>query len=277
MEAGAEAFERQLAAIAEDRTHGTGFLAQRAIWALAQAATVEGATAESVREAGARLARARSGMVSLANGIRLMLERLRSVEWTLTRAPALATELIAETQEWVKRAAGHAAVMVPEDSVVLTCSYSATVVLALTTARRQGRRFQAHVLPSAGHGARMAEEARQESVDALVVGTLPRNATAPATVGLIGADAVYPGASVVNGAPSLGLARWCADRGLAFYVVCDSLKLSAQAAKESVALPRGLERIPMRYVTSLITEKGPSEPRTPSRRPSVLNEEAATS
>ena len=95
-------------------------------------------------------------------------------------------------------------------------------------------------------------------------------------MGLIGADAVYPGASVVNGAPSLGLARWCADRRLAFYVVCDSLKLSAQAAKESAALPRGLERIPMRYVTSLITERGPNEPLTPNRRPSVLNEVATT-
>ena len=49
--AGSDAFQRQLAAIAEDRVHGAGFLAQRAIWALAQAATTEGATAESVREA----------------------------------------------------------------------------------------------------------------------------------------------------------------------------------------------------------------------------------
>ena len=264
MEAGSDAFQRQLAAIRDDRVHGAALLAQRAIWALAQAATAEGATTESVREAAALLSRLRPDMVSVANGVQLLLDRLHEAEWALSKAPALATGLIAETQEWAERAAGHAALLIPEGGLVLTCSYSATVVLTLATAWRHGRRFQAHVLPSAGHGTRTAEEAGKRGVEARVVDTLPRNATAQGTVGLIGADAISPSGSVVNGAPSLGLARWCADRGLPFYVVCDSLKKTTAAVKESAPLPHGVERISARYITALITEARPRAPQTGS-------------
>ncbi len=203
-------------------------------------------------------------MVSVDNGARLLLDRLRSAEWALSKAPALATGLIAETQEWAERAAGHAASLIPEGGVVLTCSYSATVVLTLAAAWRDGRRFRAQVLPSAGYGTRTAEEAGKHGVDARVVDTLPKNATAQDTVGLIGADAISLGGSVVNGAPSLGLARWCADRGLPFYVVSDSLKVAAGAVTESAPLPRGVERISARYITALITEAGPRTSRAGS-------------
>ena len=257
MEARGDTFRHRLAAIRDDRVHGAGFLAQRAIWAVGQAALDDGATQESVKAAAQELAQLRPGMASIANGVRLLLERLQEAGAELDMAPTLATELIAEVQQWAERAASNAAARLTEGGVVLTCSYSATVVQALVAARRRRRRVQARVLPSAGYGAQMVEEARQAGVDAEVVNTLPKDATPDSTVGLIGADAVYPGAFLVNGAPSLGLARWCADRGLPFYAVCDSLKISAQPPPHGLALPRGMERIPLQHVTAVITESTP--------------------
>ena len=261
MEAGGEPFQQQLAAIRGDRTHGAAFLAQRAIWALAQVASKESATWESVREAAGKLDQLRPDMASIANGVHLLLARLQKAGEDLRNTPTLATELIAETQGWAEQAAGRAAALIPQTGIVLTCSYSTTVVQTLATAWRQGRRFQAQVLPSAGYGALTAEEAQQAGVDAQVVGTLPRGATSNTTVGLIGADTVYPGSFVVNGAPSLGLAQWCADRGLPFYVVCDSLKIAARAPQDRLVLPRGMQRIPWRYMAAIITESGPQRDR----------------
>ena len=255
MEARGDTLKRRVAAIRDDRVHGAGFLAQRAIWVVAQAALDPGATMDSVTAAARELAQLRPEMASLANGVRLLLERLQGAD--LDQAPTLATELIAEVQQLSERAARNAAARLPEGGTVLTCSYSATVVQALVVSRRRRRRVQARVLPSAGHGARTVEEARRDGVDAEVISTLPRDATPDTTVGLIGADAVYPGAFVVNGAPSLGLARWCADRGLSLYVVCDSLKIAAQPPPQKLALPRGMERIPLQLVTAIITESTP--------------------
>ncbi len=259
MESGGDTFRQQLASIRGDRTHGAAFLAQRAIWTLAQIASEEGATWESVTAAAAKLDQLRPDMASIANGVHLLLDRLQKAGEDLGKTPTLATELIAEAQGWAEQAAGRAAALLPEAGIVLTCSYSTTVVQALATAWRQGKRFQAQVLPSAGYGTLTAEEAQQAGVDAQVVGTLPREAKSSTTVGLIGADTVYPGSFVVNGAPSLGLAQWCADRRLPFYVVCDSLKIAARLPQHRLALPRGMQRIPWRYVAAIITEAGPRQ------------------
>ena len=265
----AESFQNQLAAIHADRLHGAGFLAQRAIWTMAQMASANGATRDSVGAAAAELAAARPEMASVGNGIRLLLERLAAVRWDLAKAPAQAANLIVEVQRNVGEAARHAAAILPEDSLVLTCSHSATVVQALVAAHLAGRGVTARVLPSAGYGHRTAQDARQGGVDALVVNTLPKGATAADTVGLIGAHTVRPGESVVHGAPSLGLAKWCFDRGLPLYVVCDSLRLTTLPAAPGKQLRRGIERIAWRYVTALITEEGAQRPSRPVRKAPV--------
>lgn len=211
----------QLAALLQDRTHGAGFLAQRAVWALGQAAAGEAATQESVKQAAAVLKAARPEMASVVNAASLLLERLEGSGWALGKAPSLASRLIAEVQGWAEQAAEHAAGLIPEGARVLSCSYSSTVIRALTVAKESGNPITALVVPSAGYGVAMIEELLQAKVDAEQASTLPRDSTAGDTIGLIGADSVYPGSNVVNGSPSMGLARWCADRSLPFYVVCD--------------------------------------------------------
>ncbi len=252
----ANALHAKLTALIQDRAHGAGFLAQRAVWALGQAAADEVATQESVRQAATALQTARPGMASVTNAVSLLLERLENDGWVLNRAPSLASRLIAEVQGWTEQAAEHAANLVPEGAKVLSCSYSSTVIRALTMAKESGSSFTALVVPSAGYGVAMIEELLQAKVDAEQASTLPRDAVAGDTIGLIGADSVYPGSNVVNGSPSMGLARWCADRSLPFYVVCDSLKFVTGSTRERPDLPPGMDRVPVRMVTGIVTEEG---------------------
>ena len=202
------------------------------------------------------LARVKPHMGSIINGVQLLLGRLREAAWDPRKASTLAADLIAEAQRKAEQAADHAALLLPQQGTVLTCSYSDTVVQALWAAHRLGRQLTVKVLPSAGYGRLMAEEARRLGVKAEVVNTLPKGATTDDTAGLIGADTVVPGKVVINGAPSLGLAKWCSDRALRLYVVCDSLKLLAQAPVGATALPPGMERVPMRHVAAVVTETG---------------------
>ena len=246
----------QLAAVLQDRTHGAAFLAQRAVWALGQAAADEAATQESVKQAAAVLRTARPEMAAVANAVSLLLERLESGGWALSKAPSLASQLIAEVQGWAEQAAERAADLIPEGARVLSCSYSSTVVRALTVARDSGTPFTALVLPSAGYGLAMIEELRHAKVDAEPANTLPRDSAAGDTLGIIGADSVYPGSNVVNGSPSLGLAQWCKDRSLPFYVVCDSLKFVRGTTRERPGLPPAMDRVPVRMITGIVTEPG---------------------
>ena len=255
MTTAANNFQQELAFIRSDRAHGAGFMAQRAIWALAQAASEDDATERSVVAAAEEMVSVRPHMASIGNSVCLLLAQLQEAGWDRAKAPALAAALIAQLQQLAEEAAGHAAAVLPLTGLVLTCSSSDTVVQTLLAARQTGRQLTAKVLPSAGYGRLMASEARDLGVEMEVVNTLPKGVTAEDTVGLIGADAVVAGKVVVNGAPSLGLARWCFDRGLHFYVVCDSLKLLDRLPADT-ALPRGMQRVPMRYVTAVVTELG---------------------
>ena len=258
MQATAESLQEQVKALRGDRAHGAAFLAQRAIWTLAQVASGSGVDPEWVKEASQQLAEAKPAMASVANGLLLLLTHLQDAGWDIKKAPALASGLIGELQRWTEEAAAQTAVLLPADGVVLTCSYSSTVVQTLAAADRRGRHLRMLALPSAGYGRLMADEASEAGVEVQVVNTLPKGATAADTVGLVGADTVSPNAFVLNGAPSLGLARWCTDRGLPFYVVCDSLKVLTGQPNTRAPLPRGIERIPMRFVTAVVTEKGPA-------------------
>ena len=252
---GGNTFPQELELIRADRVHGATFLAQRAIWALARVAAGNDTADRSVDAAAVELAAAKPYMASIGNGVGLLLARLRESNWDHARALALASELIAEVQQKTEEAARQAAALLPFGSLVLTCSYSVTVTHAIVAASQMGKRVTARALPSAGYGRLMAAEARSLGVDMEVTSTLPKRGAAGNAVGLIGADAVT-GSTVINGAPSLGLARWCFDRQLPFYVVCDSLKLSDRPLVGSTALPQGMQRIPIRYVTTVITEAG---------------------
>ena len=246
------AFRQELELIRTDRVHGATFLAQRAIWALAHVASGSDAADQS-SDAAAELAAARPYVASIESGVALLLARLRNSGWDPARALAMASELIAEVQQKVEAAARQAAILLPSGSTVLTCSYSTTVAHAVAAASQMRKRVAAKVLPSAGYGRLLAFETRNLGVDMEVVNGLPRGAEASSTVGLIGAVAVT-GSTVISGAPSLGLAHWCFDRRLPLYVVCDSLKVVDWLSIGGTPLPRGMQRIPPRYVTRVITE-----------------------
>jgi translation initiation factor eIF-2B subunit delta len=257
-------------AIKEDREHGAAHLAAEAMRALALAATRSAATTvlefmEEMEVLVKDLAVIRPSMTPLATAGHRWLRELRqlapptpTVEELRQVAIALAQQLRQQMEEARHQAAAGAARLVEQSSRVLTCSYSATVAEAITRAGRkalsQGRAFIVLIAYSAEHGKRLAALLQREDVPSRILCLAEIEAGAKtADLALVGADTVLPDGSVVNGEPTLALARAAARAQIPFYVVADSFKW----AEREVPLEEGFERIPAELVSVIITEAGP--------------------
>ena len=99
-------------------------------------------------------------------------------------------------------------------------------------------------------GRRLVQALTDIGIDAVTTGRDRTTSKAESLdAAIIGADAVS-GNSVLNGVPSLGLAR-AVDGHLPLYVVCESVKFVPQAQ-----LAPGYDRVPMDLVCRAITEAG---------------------
>lgn len=258
-----EDVEHRIAAIQNDHTHGAMFLAIEAARSLAAAAVAFGSAddwAQRVRSVARRLAAAKPAMAAVGNATAALLARLLELgpEAGRTQAPLLAERLIRELEDAAKQAATVATTLLPSGATVLTCSYSSAVLRTLRYAYASGKQVRALVLASGSgtesHGLRLAWELDSAGVRAVVVAdeALPE-AIARAQAALIGADAVTP-RCVINGTPSLLLARAAQNR-IPLYVVCETVKF----VREVPETP-GYDQVPLSLVQSIATEAGLVQP-----------------
>ncbi|MCR4418742.1 MAG: NUDIX domain-containing protein [Clostridia bacterium] len=258
-----------LRALRADREHGAAYLARRALEVLDRAAVLSTASSlaslwEELEGVGRSLEEVRPSMVPLGAAARRWLEELRrrtggaaKAEEVQAAAAGVTRDLAQEMEDCRVRSARRAAEVVGRSRVVATASFSATVARALIEAagraRQEGREFAVRVADCEGHGVRLAELLKEEGVSAQVFGVGELEAClAGAEMVLLGADALLPDGSVVNGAPSLSLARRAAARGVPLVVAADGFKRSAG----EVVLEKGFERIPAELVARIVTEEG---------------------
>jgi translation initiation factor 2B subunit (eIF-2B alpha/beta/delta family)/ADP-ribose pyrophosphatase YjhB (NUDIX family) len=252
--------------VRDDREHGAAFLAGRAVEVLALAAATSAAPSgtafwEEMQRLVESLVGVRPSMVPVGAAARRWLEELRR-RAAATAGPEELRSAAAEVTEDLKRemeecrlgSAQRAAELAARSRRVATTSFSATVAEALAgagrRARAEGRDFAVLVVESGGHGHRLAERLREEGVEVAVFGLEElESCLAGADLVLVGADALLPDGSVVNGSPSLSLARAAASRGVPFLVVADRFK---RAAGE-VPLEEGFERVPAELVKAIVS------------------------
>jgi translation initiation factor 2B subunit (eIF-2B alpha/beta/delta family) len=227
-------FGGALAAISADNRYGAAQIAERAAdLLLKRAAAGEPPSPEAFRQellaTGWGLITAQPAMAPLVNLVNTVLWKVEESDTLagLRGAVAQATdEFKRQIRQHALRVAEGALTLIADGAVVLTISYSTTVLNALLHAQRAGRRFSVVCAES-----RPVLEGRQTAQALASYGIavqLVTDATAPdavrgATIVLVGADMLSE-AGLVNKAGTRMLATVARAAGVPFYTLCGSEK-----------------------------------------------------
>jgi len=253
--------------VKRDRRSGASQLTLLSLEALRLAsAEVE---ADSLREffgklrlVGCLLSEAKPSMVSIANiAGRLLWELEKAAVESLSEARRLALNLSLKLaggyREALRKAAFEASRLMAGVKAVATCSYSSLVLEAFRVAVENGLSFRVLAAESKvkglSHGRNLAAKASSLGLKAEVhPDSKLSRMVKEASLVLLGADAVLPDGSIINGSPSLKLAGEAQREARSLYVVCDSFKISPSPMKAE----EGFDLVPRELVGSLITEEG---------------------
>lgn len=163
----------------------------------------------------------------------------------------------------------NASTLVKKGDTVVTCTYSSTVLEALTSAKIAGRSFGVLILRSPSpdrtidYGVLMCRKLRQTSIDAKVIHQEKiEEHIELASIALGGADSIFPDGSILNGAPTLRLAEEGSKRHIPFCVASETWKINPlPLLGHTISVEPGMDTVPVGLVTGLIVEYGSLEPR----------------
>jgi translation initiation factor eIF-2B subunit delta len=217
---------------------------------------------EKLRLVGCLLSEAKPSMVSIANMAGKLLLKLEKAKlqdlWNARRtAVNLSLRLAEEYREALERAALEASKLMVGVQAVATCSYSSLILKAFKAAAERGLSFKVLIAESRvkgiSHGVNLAGKVSNIGLN---VGVFPddklNEMVRKGSLVLLGADAVLPDGSIINGMPSLKLAVEAQSQGKPVYVACDSTKISPSSMKPD----EGFDLVPSKLVKALIIEKG---------------------
>lgn len=262
--------------IAGDRRRGASQLAMMGLDAVSSAiwssrGANPGELLEEVLQAAQALGRCRPAMAPIANCARRVMPGLESIRGRLPSAISLEgirpeLELVIEhvRQEALtsrRESIANAAAFISQTETVATCSYSSTVVEAMTLAFERSSRPRVIIVRSlsgsVSHGLRTRQELQSHGIEChLLEDDFKAEELSGIDAVILGSDQVYPDGSIVNGYPSLRLAQAAAARQpfIPVYAISDSFKLSLDSTPGE--METGFEIIPSRLLTAIITEDG---------------------
>ena len=269
--------EARVAAIAADRESGASELAMRALEAFESFCTAK-RTADELRDLAAKLETAQPSMAAVRNVAHLCAQLIADSQDTTL----VLREVRREMEGAQEKIARNAIKVFPGRVSLLTLSRSTAVIAACRWLHQRGRLAGVTVMESRPRleGRRTA----QELATANVPTTLVADALGPSLVRdcdavLVGADSVLRDGSLVNKIGSYALALAAAAAGKPFHAACETLKIDAAHAKDSLPqqVPQSPQELeppvsvgvlnlyfdltPPDLVTSYITDKGVYEPR----------------
>jgi len=272
------AIKKSINGLKKDREHGAGWLTERALEILREAASLDQAAGverflASLDGVVAALLEARPAMVSIANYALYYRDEVVSAALTarsplrLKRAAfSIADRLIKQHQKSAAAAARNASRLITRRSIVMTCSYSSAVCSALEMARRGGRDFKVLAVESRDRKISYGELTLQRLQQSGISGRIVPDSqigwqAARADVMLCGADSVSLQGWVINGTPSLELAEMARRKGRPFYASCEISKIDARGLTAGLREPGpGLDLLPLDLLSGLVTERGILQP-----------------
>ena len=261
--------------IRKDRQHGASQLTRQALVIIEQTALHDSSDNIEAFQAFMsslldELALCRPTMVSIANAVNqyrskleqqlalspdLHLPALRQIEVKLAR------DCINELETSRQQVIENGASLISSEMTIMTCSYSSAVIACLLLARRQGKFInllaaQSQLAPhNPAYGELLIEELVQQNIPGQVFPDKDvESLVERVDLILLGADAVLADGSLINGYPSLNMARVAFDsaKNIPVYVLCETLKFTTQKFPLS---EKGFDTVPAVYLTGIITEK----------------------
>ncbi len=263
--------------LTQDRVHGASFLGGQAIELLSAAATTSEVNTSQelfcdLLLVASRLRAAQPSMANIRNLVGMLLYAA-DLKRASVSAPefrilisGLAKALIERARDGAEDASRNAVALLPVDGNVLTHSYSSTVLRTLELGMKGLREFQVYATESypGMEGKQLAKELVEFGIPVKLVADPAVDSIIPdVDLVLVGADSVLADGSLLHKIGTSGIAKAANEREIPFYSVCETTKFSTadflrEPAQASEAI---FDLSPSRYVTKLITEIGPVEPR----------------
>jgi translation initiation factor 2B subunit (eIF-2B alpha/beta/delta family) len=261
-----------------DDIHGASWLSLHAINTLilavseSQASTVADFDHE-IKETAEELANARPSITPIANYANQFLHQMITRSQNETELQALkrlaetqGKELLKSATKAVSKAVEYACGIISDLDTIITCSYSSTVCQVLELASQRETRFRVIVAESKfndkAYGEITAQQLMQYQIPVEIVADNKINLRiSKADKALVGADSISADGYLVNGKPTLLLAEEAKNKGIPFFVVCESAKFTISGyITKSTELEPGFDKAPLDLVTGIITEKGTMKP-----------------
>lgn len=252
-----------------ERVRGASYLARRGAEAyISLAGSLEGEKLEmAIKELGKEMMAVNPTMASLYNLVRFIPPTDNP---EIVRAKAL--EFIRLSREALREIGNIGSELVDDGDVIITHSFSSSVLEVLKTAKAKGKRFKVILTESAPdyEGLALAEELEHLDIPFEIITDAQIGLFAGrATLSLVGADNVTRDGAVINKAGTYLLALACHEGGVPFYVAAEGFKIHPELESEEVhLLERRLKRghfvvrnyvfdvTPWKFVRGIITELG---------------------
>lgn len=259
--------------IKNDRGHGASYLSVQSMRIMQQLAMVNFTSTEqfltTTNDIVQLLANCRPAMVSINNLISYYIDELNKYTATMSELERLrlyaytcCERLINNFMAAGSQAIEKAAAQIKSRDNIISCSYSSTIYKALLLAHQQNKNFTVILARSCpegsdlAYGEMLAVELQSAGIDNRIVDDdLLPDAAVKATMVLVGADSIRSDGSLVNGYPSLKLARAARELNIPFYSVCDTWKFDRRYPAQEIKEP-GFDLVPAELISGVITEKG---------------------
>lgn len=264
---------RKVEELEGDKVHGATFLGRQAVGLLSEAA--QASDAGDVDELfyhllliASRLRRAQPAMANVWNltgKVLHLVDQQRTSGMAIvelnTLVQRLSAQVLEQVEEYSENVARNTAQVLPQDGLVLTHSYSSTVLRSLDLGFKGGRRFEVYATESypGMEGKRLSKELIELGVPVtLIADSAVSSIIQNASLVLVGADSVLRDGSLVHktGTRQIGVA---AERhGIPVYSSCETVKFSTQDfLGERPEVPATLFDVtPAEFVSGYITEEG---------------------
>jgi ribose 1,5-bisphosphate isomerase len=276
-----ETIEQRIGQVSNDREHGSRWLVREALLIVRDVASVSGASATSVASpeeqmrrivvVGRTLAQSRPAMAALSSAI----GRVLNVQGGPAEVVCKVDEVLRGYEGATQQIATYARPLLT--GRVMTCSISGTVLDVLVACRANIEEVITLEGRPRYEGRAMAEALSRQGIAVTLITDAQADIFMPrCNAVVVGADSVLAQGDVLNKAGTALLAWAARGHGCPFYVLCETLKISAQSWSGDLSLLEEKEpeevleqpltgvkvhnyyfdRTPPELVTSLITEQG---------------------
>ena len=283
--------EAKIEAIKNNTTDGASELARQAILVMKAAAEISEVDNTrdfllELKEAGKRLIAARRTMAPIPNIITRYLreiireDRKDDIEATKRQAVSLAEDMHRDSVNAISKIIGSTAELIENKDVILTHSYSSTVVAAIKEIAELRRGIKVIVTKSGTgcYGERTARELAEAGIPVMYIDdTAVGLYISGVSKVLVGADRITADGKIINGAGTCAVAAAAKMNTVPVYVLCETLKFDFAVSSSKVDLEeRGntglieegilspdikisnptFDITPLDFVTAIISENG---------------------